>query len=319
MWKHLTKEDRYEISILYNKGYLQCEIVRELWIRKDIVSKEIKRNSIINRKSWEKEYKGKKAQIKHYQRRRKAKHQGMKINSHTSLKLHIIKKLKQYASPEIIADNWNSKKDQNITITAESIYTWLNTGDGNKYKKYLLYQNWWYRKNKWERSMKWVIPHRVWIEERPLEIWDRSQQWHYEADLIVSKKWFKGVLLTLIDRKTRKGQIVKLRNKKTKWVMSAIKRYKDTLGIKSITFDNGREFYHHYKLRKYGIDTFFCDTYASRQKGSVENYNGIIRRWFPKWTVFDDVSHNKIKSVTNIINNTPRKILWFKSPNQVHT
>lgn len=319
MWKHLKKEDRFEISILYNKWYLQCEIVRELWIRKDIVSKELKRNSIVDRETWKKEYTWKKAQIKHYQRRRNAKWQWMKINSYTSLKLHIIGELKEYRSPEIIADSWNNKKDQVITITAESIYKWLDTGDGNKYKEFLLYQNQGYKKNKWDKSAKWIIPHRIGIEERPLEIWDRSQQWHFEADLIVSKKGFKWVLLTLIDRKTRKGHIVKLRTKETAWVMSAIKRYKDVLWIQSITFDNGKEFSHHYKLRQYGIDTYFCDTYASWQKGSVENYNWIIRRWFPKWTIFDDISHNKIRSVNNIINNTPRKILWFKSPNQVHT
>jgi IS30 family transposase len=72
----------------------------------------------------------------------------MKINSYTSLKLHIIGELKEYRSPEIIADSWNNKKDQVITITAESIYKWLDTGDGNKYKEFLLYQNQGYKKNK---------------------------------------------------------------------------------------------------------------------------------------------------------------------------
>jgi IS30 family transposase len=182
-----------------------------------------------------------------------------------------------------------------------------------------LYWNKWYKKKRSSgNSKKSVIPHRTGIEDRPLAIWNRSEQWHFEADLIVSKKWFKGVLLTLIDRKSRKGQIIKLPNKETVWVISAIKQYKDTLWIKSITFDNGREFSHHYKLRKYGIYTYFCDTYASWQKGSVENYNGIIRRWLPKWTIFDHVSHNEIRSINDNINNTPRKILGFKSPNQVH-
>jgi len=63
----------------------------------------------------------------------------MKINSYTPLKLHIIAQLKEYQSPEIICDDWNKKEDQTITITPESIYKRLETGDGNKHKEFLLY------------------------------------------------------------------------------------------------------------------------------------------------------------------------------------
>jgi len=321
MWKHLQKEDRLEISILYNKWYKQCDIVRELWIKKDIVSKEIKRNSVVNQESWEREYHWKKAQHKHYVRRRNAKWQWMKIDSHTPLKLYVIDKLKNKISPKVIAHSWNenhSKDHPNtITITGESIYQWLETGDGNKYKKPLLHQHTWYKKKK-NKSKKVIIPHRVGIENRPLSIWERSEQGHFEADLIVSKKWYRWVLLTLIDRKSRKAHMIKLKSKKTLPVMKEIQRMKGKLWIKSVTFDNGREFAHHYILREYWINTYFCDTYASWQKGSIENYNWIVRRYFPKWTIFNDVSHNKIRSVLNTINNTPREILWFKSPNQVH-
>lgn len=317
MWKHLSKEDRLEISILYNKWYKQCEIVKELWIKKYIVSKELKRNSVVNQDTWEKEYQGKKAQLKHYQRRRNTKRQWMKINSYTPLKLYVIAKLKKYTPPKTIANNWNIENKDKVNITHESIYKWLDTWDWNKYKKYLLHSYAWY-KNKKEKSEKVIIPQRAWIEERSAIINERKELWHYEADLIVSKKWFKWVLLTLIDRKSRKWHIVKLKNKETKWVINAIKKVRNKLWIKSVTFDNWREFSHHYKLRNYWILTYFCNPYDSREKWSVENFNKIVRRWFPKWTIFDNISHNKIRSVLNLINNTPREILGFLSPNQVH-
>lgn len=317
MWKHITKDQRLEISILKRKGYKQVEISKELDIKEDIISKELKRNSNINAESWEREYVWSKAQMKHYQRRRWAKPQSMKINSHTPLKLFIISELKQFTPPKTIAYRWNIKQEEKITITHGSIYKWLETWEWNKYKKYLLHEYAGYKKK--TTTEKVIIPQRVGIEERCVLINERQEQWHYEADLIVSKKGYKWVLLTLIDRYSRKWLVVKLPNKTTKGVMKAIVRYRKRLWIKSITFDNGKEFSHHYKLWKHNIKTYFCNPYSSWEKWSVENFNRIIRRWFPKWTVFDTISHQRIRSVMNLINNTPREILEFLSPNQVHT
>ena len=316
MWKHINKEQRIDISMLKRKGYKQIEISKELGIKEDIISKELKRNSNINTETWEKEYLWSKAQMKHYQRRRRAKPQSMKINSHTPLKLFIISELKQFSAPKLIAHEWNIKDDAIMTITHGSIYKWLDTWEWNKYKQYLMHEYAGYKKK--TKTDKVIITKRIGIEERCVLINERREQGHYEADLIVSKKWYKWVLLTLIDRKTRKGLVVKLQNKTTKWVMSAIVKYRKKLWIKSITFDNGKEFSHHYKLWKHNIKTYFCNPYSSWEKWSVENYNRIIRRWFPKWTVFDTISHQKIRSVMNLINNTPREILGYLSPNQVH-
>lgn len=305
-----------EISILKRRGYKQVDISRELNISSDKISKELKRNSNINAETWEREYVWSKAQMKHYQRRRWAKPQSMKINSYTPLKLFLICELKKKVSPKTIAHNWNTKQDNEITITHGSIYKWLETWDGNKYKKYLLHEYAGYKKK--TSIEKVIISKRIGIEERCVLINERKEIGHYEADLIVSKKGYKWVLLTLIDRHSRKWLVVKLKDKTTKWVMKAIVRYRKKLWIKSITFDNGREFSHHYKLWKHEIKTYFCNPYSSWEKWSVENYNRIIRRWFPKWTVFDTISHHKIRSVMNLINNTPREILGYLSPNQVH-
>ncbi len=305
-----------DISILKRKGYKQVDISKELNISADKISKELKRNSNINAETWEREYIWAKAQMKHYQRRRWAKQQSMKIDSHTPLKLYIISELKAYVPPKTIAYNWNKKEDAKLSITHESIYKWTKTWEWNKYKKYLLHEYAGYKKKRKEEKV--IIPKRIGIEERCVLINERREQWHYEADLIVSKKGYKGVLLTLIDRYSRKWMIVRLKDRTTKGVMEAIRRCRIELWIKSITFDNGKEFAHHYKLWKYGIKTYFCNPYSSWEKWSIENLNRIIRRWFPKGTIFDSISHQKIRSVMNTINNTPREILGFLSPNQVH-
>jgi IS30 family transposase len=43
----------------------------------------------------------------------------------------------------------------------------------------------------------------------------------------------------------------------------------------------------------------------------------MIRRFFPKWTNFDDISDEEIQKVVDYINNRPRKILGYKTPKQV--
>ena len=186
----------------------------------------------------------------------------------------------------------------------------------NKYKDLLLYKNKWYKKVK---AIKWSrIIWRIWLNERLDEANNRIEKWHFEADLIVSKKWFKWALLTLIDRKTRLPRIFKIANKNSQTIMNLIASIKDEVWIKSVTFDNWMEFAKHQLLNDIWIDTYFCEAYHSREKWSIENLNRIIRRFFPKWTIFDNISKEKIKSICQIIADTPREILKFRSPNQVH-
>ena len=77
---------------------------------------------------------------------------------------------------------------------------------------------------------------------------------------------------------------------------------------KSITFDNDTAFAQHALLRTMrAMTTWFCDAYASWQKGGVENANGRLRRWLPRQIDIDQVF---------TANLTPRKCLGFKTPFQ---
>jgi len=318
MYKHLTIFDRQTIEIQLKRWASQKEIAIILNKSKSCISREINRNSVKKKWTNKKIYLAAEAHLKAYQRRRRAKTQSMKINLNLDMKFFIIKELKRkdkMMSPKSIADKWN--KDNNTKITHTSIYSWLETGIWNEYKFHLLYKQKWYKKKKAgakEPRIKYRIP----IEQRPDYINNRTEAWHFEADLIVSKKWYKGALLTLIDRKTRYSKIFKLKNKKSKNIMNLIAWVKEKLWIKSVTFDNWMEFAKHYLLNFIWIDTYFCNAYASWEKWWVENLNRIIRRFLPKKTIIDHVSEQKIRSINNIIINTPREILGFVSPNQVH-
>ena len=191
----------------------------------------------------------------------------------------------------------------------------------------MLYKKW-YKKikaKKWSR-IKWRIP----LTERSEEANNRSENGHFEADLVVSKKWCavndseevllgcKYAILTLIDRKSRLPRIHLLKDKSSTRIMEIIKSEKEKLGIKSVTFDNWMEFGYHHLLQESWINTFFCEPYHSREKWSIENLNRIIRRWYPKWTDFADYTQEEIERVCNIIADSPREILGFKTANQVH-
>ena len=86
----------------------------------------------------------------------------------------------------------------------------------------------------------------------------------------------------------------------------------------SITYDNGCEFSQHENINKLlNTKSYFARPYCSNDKGSVENINGLIRRFFPKGTNFDNISEEAIAYVEDWINNRPMKILGYKTPNQV--
>jgi len=319
-YKHLTIFDRQTINIHLKRWVTQKEIADILWKNKSTISREIKLNSIVKKwKTW-REYLAKDAHLKAYIRRYYCKTQSMKINMNSKMKLFIIYHLKRkdiLPSPKIIAKLWNhTQTEKKYHITHTSIYSWLETWMWNKYKDLLLYKYKWYKKvqaKKWSRII-W----RIWLDKRPEEANNRSEKGHFEADLIVSKKWCKYALLTLIDRKTRLPRIHLLKDKSSKTIMDIIKSEKEKYWIKSVTFDNWMEFAFHQMLQEVWIDTYFCEPYHSREKWSIENLNRVIRRFFPKWTDFATISKKKIKSICKIIADTPREILDYVSPNQAH-
>ena len=318
MWKHLNLQNRITIEIQLNRWSKQKEIAKVLKRNESVISREVKNNSVKKKNSNKTEYLALEADNKAYLRRYNAKTQSMKINLNTELKLFIISELERndkITSAKSIAFEWNKKENKKDTITHESIYKWLEQPANDKYRKYLLYKKW-YKKikaKKWSRII-WRNP----LEMRSKEANERTEKGHFEADLVVSCKWSKSAILTLIDRKTRLPRIHLLKDKSSDNIMQIIKSEKEKLWIKSVTFDNWMEFAYHKILQDSWIDTFFCEPYHSREKWSIENLNRIIRRWYPKGTDFADYTQEEIEKVCKIIADSPREILGFRTANQEH-
>ena len=85
-----------------------------------------------------------------------------------------------------------------------------------------------------------------------------------------------------------------------------------------MTYDNGIEMANHKWLsKKTGMDIYFAHPYSSWERGTNENTNGLIRRFLPKGTDFNKVSLETLKQIQDNLNNRPRKVLGFKTPNQM--
>ena len=100
--------------------------------------------------------------------------------------------------------------------------------------------------------------------------------------------------------------------------MFALSEY-NILHVHSITYDNGCEFVEHeFVNNQLGTKSYFCKPYHAWEKGTVENINGLIRRFFPKKTDFDTISNRKIKFVEDWINSKPMKVLGFMTPTEAY-
>src|ERR1700746_2579109 len=156
------------------------------------------------------------------------------------------------------------------------------------------------------------------IHQRPKNIDARTEAGHWEGDLIICKR--TRPVLVLHERKSRVTLAARLAGKtaaETISVMLAIfARIKPALR-KSITFDNDTAFAQHGLLQSMrAMATWFCDAYASWQKGGVENANGRLRRWLPRHIDIDRLSDAEIQDIVIPANLTPRKCLGFKTPFQ---
>jgi len=88
--------------------------------------------------------------------------------------------------------------------------------------------------------------------------------------------------------------------------------------VHTITADNGKEFSYHEEVSKaLDIKFYFCDPYSSWQRGLNEHTNGLIREYIPKKSKFDTVNTTQIVTIQNKLNNRPRKILKFYTPNEI--
>lgn len=163
------------------------------------------------------------------------------------------------------------------------------------------------------------IPNRTDISQRPRSIDARRRFGHWEGDLVCGLKG-TGYFVTLVERKSRYALVARVPTKETEVVMQAVVRILGGLPaawLKTLTFDNGKEFSRHEIVSgALGVNVFFARPYHSWERGTNENRNGVIRRVFPKGSSFADVQPEQMTRIDSLLNDRPMRRLDWRTPRE---
>jgi IS30 family transposase len=162
------------------------------------------------------------------------------------------------------------------------------------------------------------------IENRPSHVESREEFGHWEIDTVIgSKSKEDESLLTMVERKTRNALIRKIPSKTAEAVRKEFDQIKDEFGsrfqqvFRSLTADNGSEFVALSALKEENVGVYFTHPYSAFERGTNENHNGLIRRFIPKGKKISDCSQEAIARVEEWMNGLPRKILGYKTPEEL--
>ena len=314
---HLTILEREEIFKLRIEGKSLSEIGTAIGRHKSVISREVKRNK--HHQSGE--YSPSGAQ-KGYEFRFSFSKKRLKLKNQF-IRDYVIEKLKLSWSPEQISGRLKIEYPS-YSISHESIYQFIYSKHSLRMFKLPKYLRRKHRRRisyvRGRKCKKFLIPNRVPIEERPIQVNERLRIGDWEGDSIVSMK-STASLNTLVERKTGFTLISKL-NRKTaeetkNVVISRLISLPEALK-KTLTLDNGVENTKHEGITQATrIKCYFANPYHSWERGTNENTNGLIREYFPKGTDFLTVSEKDINYVETLLNTRPRKRLGFKTPLEV--
>lgn len=249
-----------------------------------------------------------------------------KIGTHSLLRFYVYKSLLKNWSPEQVSGRIkiDYPNDPVMTISHEAIYMHIYSHPQARLNKKLIkllpYQKSRRRKPKPRRKKGSKIKDQVNISQRPEHIENRQEIGHWEGDLVIGKAQ-KSAIGTIVERKSRYTLIISLENRTTKSVTRAfakeLNRFDSQLK-KTMTYDNGTEMADHKWLSKTTkMDIYFANPYASWERGTNENTNGLIRRFLPKKTDFGTINKKQLKTIQQKLNNRPRKVLGYRTPLEV--
>lgn len=313
-YSHLNLDDRAVISIMKERGKTQKETARKLRISPSTISRELHRNTPPIRSGY---YLAHKADER-YRERFSASHQRPLLKNRI-IRSYVQTHLKDRWSPEQIAGRIGIDYPKQ-SISHEAIYQFIYN-EKPQYVKLLARAH---RKRKYhgqgKRHKTSHIPNRTPITKRPEIINNRRRKGDWEIDTMGSRA-STSTAVTMTDRKTKVLMLEKVKENSAEEVSRAIitrmKRLPKKLR-KSITYDNGHENALHVDVnKKIGTKSYFCAPYHSWEKGTVENTNGLIRRYLPKGTDFSKIKKKEIRDIENALNNRPRKCLRYKTPLEV--
>jgi len=300
-YHRLCAENRKVIYNMNKADFSQAEIGRAIGFSQSTVSKELARNK--GRKGYRPKQANDFARARLKQKKTRAKVVSGEVQQQIEARLQV-KHSPDQISKKLAEQGMKVSHVLGDRKSGGALWKQLRINGTRRYR----------RRNKVGRGEK--IKNRVDIEDRPLEVAERSRYGDWEADLIQGAGG-SGFLLSLYERKSRVGKLYKLESKESGEVAVAMIMILKNFEVKTITYDNGLEFAKHGFVNDLlGSKSYFCKPYSSWEKGGVENYNGLVRQYFPKGSDFTAITEQRLQEVEDEINDRPRNILGYQSPNE---
>ena len=313
-YNNLTYNERECIEFFQKNEFSQAEMANRLKRHTSTISREIRRNS----HSWY-GYQAAYAQMKF--ENRKCGQQNHPVLDDPEVSKLVKKGFENDWAPHVISGRAKLEKSK-VSVSTESIYRLV-------YRDYKKGGSlWWYLRSLRKRrkhhlgrpDQRGQIEGRVFIDKRPKTIDKRNRFGHWEGDTMIGSN-HKGVIFTGIERKSRFliARYVgnKYANKLNAAVSYIFRKFPEKFK-RTVTVDNGQEFAYHKRLRRNtGMDVYFSHPGCPYEKGSIENGNRMIRKYLPKGTNLTNLSSWELTMIIRRINNIPRKVLNYLTPNEV--
>ncbi|MBQ0037636.1 MAG: IS30 family transposase [Clostridiales bacterium] len=321
---YMTRDERFQLEAMYRNKIPVADIARQLGFCRQTIYNELRRGFYIHTCDLydEVRYSADKAQQIHdYNQTSKGR----------PLKIGCDHDYADFLERKILTDRFSPaaalaaarSAGFKTSICVSTLYSYIS-----KYVfLHLTNKDLWYkpkRKKSVHPVQRIAHPKLPSISDRPEWINSRSELGHWEMDLIVGKSGSRPVLLTLTERCSRQELIFKLPDRRASTIRGVFDKLERRIPdfrqrFRSITTDNGSEFLQYEQLRQsiYGgtrFQIYYCHSYAAWEKGTNENHNRMIRRWFPKGTDFSRVSQKRIAAVEHWMNHYPRRILSWCCP-----